>query len=108
MSDLKLIDRKSLYRRAIKQWGRQSQIEMIKEECIELALALQKLNRVGGRALSVERYHAVIDEIADVEIMIEQAHHLFDSDKIQEVKEYKIKRLQARLEVCKESDKEEG
>ena len=33
---------------AIDKWDDNSQIEMIKEECLELALALQKLNRING------------------------------------------------------------
>ena len=92
------MDRSDLYSLAIKKFGWQSQVEMIEEECLELALALQKLKRVGGRAISAKRYGDVIDEIADVEIMIEQAHQLFDPDEIEARKQFKLKRLEKRLD----------
>ena len=95
-----------IYKDAIKVWGEQSQIEMIKEECLELALALQKMNRVGGRELDVERYEKVIDEIADVEIMIEQARILFSGELIDKRKEYKLKRLAERLSTRKSNEQE--
>jgi len=38
-------DKKYLYERAIEQWGSDAQIDMLQEECIELALAIRKLRR---------------------------------------------------------------
>ncbi len=80
---------------AINKFGREVQIDMIIEECIELALALQKLKRERGS--SVEKFAAVIDEIADVRIMIEQAQILFPADKIKDRIIFKMARLEKRI-----------
>jgi NTP pyrophosphatase (non-canonical NTP hydrolase) len=80
--------------RAINQYGRQSQIEMIIEECSELIVALQKLRRKPhdeGRVMDVH------EEVADVIIMMNQAQILFDYTIIQDFMDAKIKRLSKRL-----------
>lgn len=71
-----IIDR-SILEKAIRMWGHDSQIEIIEEECIELALALQHLKRKKkDRQKTLEN---IVDEIADVAIVIEQAHIIFGS-----------------------------
>ena len=82
-----------ILKKAIDQFGFENQTEMIKEECLELALALQKLKR-NPCDINVDN---VIDEIADVSIMIEQANIMFPTDLIQKRIEYKIDRLQKRI-----------
>ena len=67
---------------------------MIQEECLELALAIQKLKRGG---YSNEGYTDVYDEIADVKIMMAQAELLFDVDIINERVEFKMNRLKQRI-----------
>ena len=80
---------------AIETWGADAQREMIIEECLELALALQKMKRIrGDRA---EKFNNVIDEIADVKIMIRQAEHIFNPRLVNERVDFKMKRLQERL-----------
>lgn len=81
--------------RAINKWGANAQIEMIKEECMELALAIQKLSRERGDW--DKKYEDVIDEIADVKIMIKQADKLFDAYRINKRVDYKMQRLESRL-----------
>ena len=78
----------------IKKWGSDAQLEMVKEECMELALAIQKYQR----GFSQERLDNLIDEIADVNIMIAQANMLFDHEKIQERIDFKLNRLQNRID----------
>lgn len=85
-----------LLNRAIYVWGNTNQVEMIKEECIELALALQKYNRVKGD--KEKQYNDIIDEIADVTIMIKQAHIIFPLKLINDRIDFKMKRLEKRLE----------
>lgn len=85
----------NLLERAITEWGIDAQCDMIIEECIELALALQKMKRLNGNA--IEKYKNVIDEIADVKIMIRQAHRIFDNKMINERVDFKMKRLELRL-----------
>lgn len=79
---------------AISKWGEDVQVEMIIEECLELALSLQRLKRKRGNFN--EKYH-VIDKIADVKIMITQAERIFDSKGINARIDYKMNRLKERL-----------
>ncbi len=84
--------RRELYQKALDTWGIDNQVGMIIEQCAELIHAIKKWER--GRA----SHEDVISELADVEIMLEQARLIFDADSIDEVKQGKLKRLQYRLE----------
>lgn len=86
---------KEILHKAIDAWGANAQIELIEEECLELALALQKLKRKRGS--EIEKYNSIIDEIADVKIMIEQAQIIFSQDEINKRVDYKMNRLRERL-----------
>lgn len=81
--------------RVIETWGIPAQCEMIIEECLELALAIQKLKRRRGN--HNEKLANLYDEIADVTIMINQAHRIFSRDKINERIDFKMNRLEERL-----------
>ena len=85
----------NLLQQAIDKWGTDAQIEMIKEECLELALAIQKYSRVNVD--KTERYDDIIDEIADVKIIIKLSEKLFPKDLINERVDYKMNRLKERL-----------
>jgi NTP pyrophosphatase (non-canonical NTP hydrolase) len=85
----------AILQNAIDAWGIDAQCEMIEEECMELALALQKFKRVRGS--KQDKYENIIDEIADVTIMITQAHKIFDADLIQSRIDFKMNRLKDRL-----------
>ena len=93
-TEIGFIDEKVL-QKAIDAWGFDAQCEMIIEECLELALALQKLKRLRGD--KQEKFNNVIDEIADVKIMISQAQRLFPKDLIDVRVDYKMTRLKERL-----------
>nr|BDI55055.1 MAG: nucleotide pyrophosphohydrolase, MazG-like [uncultured archaeon] len=58
----------NLYERAIKLWGIKLQVGVLGEECCELATAVFHYLR-GNRPNAITE---IIEEIADVEIMIEQ------------------------------------
>lgn len=79
----------TVYQRAIEKWGPDFQIDMAIEECAELILALRHYGR--GRAHIAD----VQNEIADVEIMIEQLKIIFGNTIA--YKELKLKRLEKRL-----------
>lgn len=85
----------AILKKAIEKWGFEAQCEMIIEECIELALAMQKLKRVRGD--KDQKFKNVIDEIADVKIMIRQAERMFPSNLINERVIFKMNRLEERL-----------
>ena len=56
------------FERAIAKWGEQFQLNMVAEECCELAKAVLKFNRkINGSTI-----REVIDEMADVYIMLGQ------------------------------------
>ncbi|TDO77698.1 hypothetical protein DFR79_13230 [Halanaerobium saccharolyticum] len=59
------MDKKQIYIKAIDKWGFKSQSIMLMEECAELIQAVSKLHRTGNP-------NKMYEEIADVEIMIEQ------------------------------------
>lgn len=80
-----------ILKQAVDTFGRESQIEMAIEECAELIDALCKLRR--GR-VSPE---AVITEIADVQIMIDQLTYIFGFDEVVAERTRKLLRLQKRI-----------
>lgn len=87
-------NRKVLYQ-ALNKWGTDLQIQMIQEECMELALAIQKyMHREPFKACNDDQ---VIDEIADVIIMIEQAKIIFDQNSINKRVAVKMNRLKDKL-----------
>ena len=81
---------------AIKAFGIEAQLEMVIEECLELALAIQKLKRIRG-GTKEEKRKAVIDEIADVTIMVRQATFIFGTDAVNDRIIFKMKRLEERI-----------
>jgi hypothetical protein len=80
---------------AIDKWGGKSQVEMIQEEAMELSLALQHMRR---KSKDPDKMMAnVLDELADMRIMLAQADILFDQRVIRERVKFKMNRLAERL-----------
>lgn len=68
--------KQDLYKKAVDKYGKEAQFQMLKEEVIELSLAIQKhLYRKG----SIED---VVSEAADVSIMIEQLSFILGKTRI--------------------------
>lgn len=86
---------------AVETYGDYDQIEMLIEECSEVILAAQKLKRCGNFA-HPERSAHLMEEIADVSIMIDQMKYIFDEEKINAYREAKLHRLEQRLKEYKE------
>ena len=84
------MDRNNLLALAIQAWGEESQELMAIEECAELTKALCKISR-GGSA------DDVIEEIADVQIMLEQMKIIFGEENVRHAEEKKLQRLEFRL-----------
>jgi len=95
---MKLEQREKVYKRAIEKWGEKAQLEMAQEEATELALAIRKQIRKNDEA----SFSNLVEEIADVEIMIEQItlmHKYFGfRQMIDAQKAFKISRLLKRLD----------
>lgn len=95
-------NRKTLYRKAIDKWGMDFQIKMVAEECAELIKAVLKLNR----KLNASTKDNVLDEMADVYIMLDQLQlilednfHINAHTSVCERIEIKLKRLEGMLKA---------
>lgn len=84
--------------RAIEKYGWKAQQDMCIEEMSELTKAILKHRRACEDAYVTAGTHAnVIEEIADVQIMLDQMRMIFGDTADQE--NYKLNRLWARMEV---------
>ena len=85
---------KKLYRDAWDKWGKHAQMDMISEECAELIVEVHHLKR----ARSVN-FHAIVEEMADVGIMIEQFLSIYGLFPLyKNYVEKKLKRLERKLD----------
>ena len=94
---MRLSEREKVYKMAIDKWGEKAQLEQAQEEATELALAVRKHIRNNNN----ESFNNLIEEIADVEIMIEQIKFMHNDfgfqDLVDAQKAFKINRLIGRL-----------
>lgn len=90
-------DLHSICQKAVELWGVESQVLMAMEEAGELVQALSKYIRYNRQAVD-----GLVEEIADVEIMIEQLKQILGATRyeIEAVKEYKIRRLAERIKLA--------
>lgn len=87
-----------VFRRCIQEYGPRSQIDVMIEEASELIKALLKWRRAKNRYLITAR-DCIIDELADVRIMVRQMEIFFQAeDEVEKRIDYKVKRQQKRLE----------
>lgn len=89
--DLNMVNESSnqLYNKVIESYGQDAQMIVAMEECSELIQAVSKHLR--GRETNVE------EEIADVEIMLEQLKLMCNEKLVDDIKKSKLKRLEQRL-----------
>ena len=85
------MDRRKLYARALREYGPEAQKLMLIEEIGELLNAIAKLPR--GRSIPEE----VVEELADVSIMVEQMAFLFGWSRYTSERNRKLGRLASRL-----------
>lgn len=85
-------ERMAVYRRAIETFGEDAQLWMVIEEMSELAKEICKFMR--GKRCPAD----IADEIADVQIMLEQATMIFGvGDLVREHMDAKVERLKERV-----------
>ncbi len=76
--------------------GYESQSRQLVEEMAELTQAINHLWRYDN---DLKRRNAVYEELADVEIMVEQIKHLLDChEEVEAFKSYKVRRQLDRIE----------
>jgi hypothetical protein len=88
-----IISQRTVYERAVHLWGVEAQIRMATEECGELIIALMKLERLHNGSSQSD----IINEIADVEIMMEQLRYIFGDGAVNQAKIKKLFRLEERV-----------
>ena len=92
--------RSEILKKAVDVYGKEAQVDMCVEECSELIKALLKERRQGyGKVEPLKKQFAlehVREELADVQIMLEQMRVIFGDTQAVEME--KLKRLQTNLE----------
>lgn len=83
---------RDLYAKTIDKWGEQAQYQQAVEECAELIATLQHYSR--GK---VDR-GVVIDELADVYLMVGQLVYMFGEQDFTDAVKSKISKLHALLD----------
>lgn len=82
------------YQRAIDTWGSEPQMRQLQEECGEAIAATNRYYRGTG---SVD---SLAEEIADVEIMCEQARLVVGPARVEHFRKLKLARLEDRLRAA--------
>lgn len=80
-------DRINLYKKALRTWGEEAQVNMLDEEVGELITAVARFKR--GRAT----HQDVMTELADVFIMVEQIATMMSHDDFEKEVDRKLVRL---------------
>ena len=88
---------KEILLKAIETYGIENQMLQCVEEMAELTQAINKYFRAEFSYSAKGAYDSVIEEIADVQIMIEQMRLMFDGQDVDKVIEAKLQRLEERL-----------
>jgi len=81
-----------LYRATLDRWGEEAQYDQAVEECAELITALKHFRR--GKV----DQQVVIDELADVTLMLGQLTWMFGTELVEASVEKKLKKLSRLLE----------
>lgn len=86
---------KELFKRCVDKWGRLAQLIMVMEECAELIKEVSKEIRGKGNRKNI------IEEIADVQLMIEQLKFMLNitDEEITDATGEKIERLETLLGI---------
>lgn len=89
-----------------KYYGYEAQSNQLVEECAELIQAVNKYRRAKagvGQPVDPDKravaYDNLVEEIADVELMLEQVKHLLEipEEDLEAVKQYKVNRTRERI-----------
>lgn len=76
-----------IYRAALAKWGEEAQFDQAVEECAELIAALKhfKRDRIDQQQ--------VVDELADVALMVGQLSFMLGEDRVEKAIEAKLRKL---------------
>jgi NTP pyrophosphatase (non-canonical NTP hydrolase) len=90
-----------VYYDAIEKYGIEAQVDVAIEEMSELTKALLKYRRVENKNIHTqeEPYFNLLEEIADVQIMLEQLRIIYDPGSVETIMKRKQNRLAKKLEM---------
>ncbi len=88
--------KRAIFSQAIKKWGVDAQAAMAIEEMAELTKELCKLKRQGYTYTDVT-IQPLIEEIADVRLMVDQVAYMFDING-QDMYDFKLNKIAKRLD----------
>lgn len=83
---------REIYKKTLKKWGKEAQYDQMIEECAELIATLRHFARD-----KVDK-DAVVNELADVFLMVGQLTYMFGEDRLTAAVEKKIVKLQLLLD----------
>ena len=90
---------KEVFEKAILTYGQTAQEDVAIEEMSELIKAICKMRRAGVNEKPAAT-DAIVDEIADVSIMLEQLCMMYECfDAVENRRQYKVRRLENMLEI---------
>lgn len=91
------MNRNQILHAAVDTFGRHSQMMMMVEEMSELTKAIIKYHRVTNMRDRPSSVQNILEEIADVQIVLDQMKIMFDRQSIEHVEQEKLKRLEKRI-----------
>ncbi len=87
-------DELAIYKKTLAVWGLSLQLDMLIEECSELITAISKWRRTRSKITE----DAVMEEMVDVHLMIEQIrYYINDESKWEQIKSAKLRRVRSLL-----------
>lgn len=92
-------ERRALLDHAITTYGAPAQMDMAVEEMAELTKAICKVKRVSCAAEAKAALENAVEEMADVQIMLDQLRIIFGRSTT-EAEEYKLEHLKKRLDAA--------
>lgn len=95
------MDMQSIYQKTISRWGDDAQYDQMVEECAELITALKHFRR--GKV----NQQVVIDELADVTLMLGQLTWMFGTDQVEKAVQQKLQKLDQLLNTSAPKTEEE-
>ncbi|MEE4253517.1 MAG: antitoxin [Desulfuromusa sp.] len=96
------MDIQSIYKQTVSKWGNEAQYDQMVEECAELITALKHFRR--GKV----NQQVVIDELADVTLMLGQLTWMFGAEQVEEAVQQKLQKLDKLLNAQDQKTEEES
>jgi len=96
------MDMQLIYKKTISRWGEDAQYDQMVEECAELIAALKHFRR--GKV----NQQVVIDELADVTLMLGQLTWMFGAEQVEAAVQQKLQKLDKLLDAPDEQTEDEN